>query len=165
VINNYNIAISTFENKTQNIVVWFSSNLVCKIWRPKNKKNNFPELENQEWKNGKDLKIFFKHFFDWGVEQTNDLKNKIKIELNGTEFQRKVWNRIKDIEVWNIISYKELAENIWSKAIQAVGTACGKNPLPMLIPCHRVVASGWKIGGWSGKISKEIMLKNEWIIL
>ncbi len=68
----------------------------------------------------------------------------------GTEFQQRVWRamlRIAPGEPW---SYGKLAREIGiPKAVRAVGAACGANPLPVLVPCHRVVASGGKLGGFS----------------
>ena len=162
-----NQKINTYKINTQewNILVEFFNNKILMVWRPGNLSNSIPALENQEWENGKNVVKFFEYFFNWDFQKSDEIKRKIEIELNWTEFQKKVWNWIKNIDAWNVLSYKELANNIWTKAIQALGTACGKNPIPMLIPCHRVVASGWKIWWRSGKIDKEILLKNEWIIL
>ena len=70
---------------------------------------------------------------------------------SGTEFQRAVWKRLSAIACGETKSYAEVAAEIGSpKASRAVGTACGANPIPLLIPCHRVVAASGKIGGFSG---------------
>ena len=69
----------------------------------------------------------------------------------GTEFQRKVWNAMKKIRVGRTQSYGEIARAIGKpKAVRAVGGACGANPIPVLIPCHRVLAANHKLGGFSG---------------
>lgn len=67
----------------------------------------------------------------------------------GTKHQEKVWAAMRKIPYGQTRTYGELAAEIGSAA-QAVGTACGRNPLPVLIPCHRVLASGKKLGGYSG---------------
>tara|TARA_B110000196_G_scaffold7992_1_gene6962 strand:+ start:495 stop:779 length:285 start_codon:yes stop_codon:yes gene_type:complete len=73
------------------------------------------------------------------------------LQLEGTEFQIKVWEEIKKIPHGNTITYKELAIAIGKpKAIRAVANACGKNPYPIKIPCHRVVRSDGGLGGYSG---------------
>ena len=69
---------------------------------------------------------------------------------DGTEHQKKVWAVMNDIPYGETLSYGELAKKIGSAA-QAVGNACGANPLPILQPCHRVLAAGGKIGGYSGE--------------
>lgn len=67
----------------------------------------------------------------------------------GTQHQQKVWQAMREIPYGETASYGELAAKIGSGA-QAVGTACGKNPLAIIIPCHRVLATGGAIGGYSG---------------
>lgn len=145
------------------ISVSFVHNKLTKTWRPEKRAKNIPELNNQEGENWKKIKKFFEYFFDRNFKKADEIKQQIYIELNGTFFQTKVWNAIKNIEAGTTVSYKKIGENIWSKAIQAIGTACGKNPLPIIIPCHRVITNTGKIGGWSGKLDKKTMLQNEWI--
>jgi methylated-DNA-[protein]-cysteine S-methyltransferase len=69
----------------------------------------------------------------------------------GTEFQRSVWFGLADIPYGETISYAELAQWVGRPtAFRAVGQANGANPLPIVLPCHRVVASGGGIGGYGG---------------
>jgi methylated-DNA-[protein]-cysteine S-methyltransferase len=72
--------------------------------------------------------------------------------LEGTPFQKKVWQALLVIPKGKTMSYKELAEKIGKpKAIRAVANAVGANPLPVGIPCHRVIRSDGSLGGYSGK--------------
>jgi methylated-DNA-[protein]-cysteine S-methyltransferase len=72
------------------------------------------------------------------------------IKLVGTEFQVKVWSELKKIPYGEVRTYKQIAESIGSpKSSRAVANACGKNPHPPLIPCHRVVRSDGGLGGYS----------------
>lgn len=74
-----------------------------------------------------------------------------KLLMNGTEFQRKVWSELRRIKRGEVITYKELARRVGKpRAIRAVASAVGKNPYPILIPCHRVVRSDGALGGYSG---------------
>lgn len=69
----------------------------------------------------------------------------------GTEFQQQVWQAMRKIGFGRTSTYGELARAIGRpKAVRAVGGACGANPIPVLIPCHRVVAGGGRLGGFSG---------------
>ena len=69
----------------------------------------------------------------------------------GTEFQRSVWQRLLKIPCGETRSYGELARALKNpRASRAVGSACGANPIPVLVPCHRVLAANHKIGGYSG---------------
>jgi O-6-methylguanine DNA methyltransferase len=68
----------------------------------------------------------------------------------GTAFQRSVWRALQRIPYGATKSYGEIAREIGSPgAARAVGMACGRNPIPILVPCHRVVAHGHKLGGFS----------------
>lgn len=67
----------------------------------------------------------------------------------GTAHQRKVWQAMQKIPVGNYLTYGELSAAVGSSP-RAVGTACGRNPIPIIIPCHRVLAAGGQIGGYSG---------------
>ena len=69
----------------------------------------------------------------------------------GTEFQKSVWNALRKISPGKTKSYGEIAKAIGKpKAVRAVGGACGANPVPVLVPCHRVLAANKKLGGFSG---------------
>ena len=69
----------------------------------------------------------------------------------GTPFQRKVWAALRQISAGQTESYGRLASALGApKAARAVGSACGANPIPLFIPCHRVVPSGGGLGGFSG---------------
>ena len=69
----------------------------------------------------------------------------------GTEFQKRVWRELRKIPAGKTKSYGEIAARIGRpKAVRAVGGACGANPIPVLVPCHRILAANKKIGGFSG---------------
>ena len=91
------------------------------------------------------------------------------MKLKGTVFQLKVWNYLKKIPRGKVITYLELAKAIkMPKAVRAVANAVGKNPYPPKIPCHRVIRSDGKLGGYSapgGIKNKKKLLKMEGIIL
>ena len=77
---------------------------------------------------------------------------KVPLDLRkGTPFDRKVWSAISSIAFGETLSYSQIAARVNSPgASRAVGGACGRNPVPILIPCHRVIGSGGKLGGYSG---------------
>jgi O-6-methylguanine DNA methyltransferase len=87
------------------------------------------------------------------------------LDLAGTEFQKSVWNALRKISVGKTKSYGEIAQAIGkSKAVRAVGGACGANPIPVLVPCHRVLAANKKLGGFSGGLNwKRALLAREGI--
>ena len=87
----------------------------------------------------------------------------LPIELMGTEFQKKVWNELRNIPYGQTKTYKDIALAIKNeKACRAIGNANNKNPLPIIIPCHRVIGSNGKLVGYSGGLDiKEKLLNIE----
>ena len=82
----------------------------------------------------------------------------------GTDFQRRVWQALLAIPYGKTVTYGELARSLGlsAGASRAVGNACGANPLPIIVPCHRVVAANGSLGGYSGGLwRKEGLLKVE----
>ena len=90
-------------------------------------------------------------------------KFNLPFAFQGTLFQESIWSEISRIPYGKKISYKELAERIKKpQAARAVGTAVGKNPLCLIIPCHRIIGSNGEIGGFSmGAETKKKLLKLE----
>lgn len=82
---------------------------------------------------------------------------------SATQFQKRVWEELMWIPSGETRSYSEIAKALRKpKAMRAVGGACGANPIPLLIPCHRVLAANGKIGGFSGGLDwKRKLLKTE----
>jgi methylated-DNA-[protein]-cysteine S-methyltransferase len=71
------------------------------------------------------------------------------LDLQGTEFQKSVWREMLKIPYGKTKSYGEIAQAVGKpKAVRAVGGACGANSIPVLVPCHRVLAANNKIGGF-----------------
>ena len=84
-----------------------------------------------------------------GTISVNELPLNIN-KLEGTEFQKKVWKSIAKIKYGTICSYKEIAVSINNtSAARAVGSACRLNPIPLIIPCHRVLRSDGSIGKYA----------------
>ena len=73
----------------------------------------------------------------------------VPLQPRGTEFQRRVWQALLDIPVGQVRSYGDIADQLGSSP-RAVGNACRANPIPLIIPCHRVVAANG-IGGFAGQ--------------
>jgi len=79
----------------------------------------------------------------------------------GTPFQQAVWKRLQEIPYGQTISYAQLAKAVGNpKACRAVGSANGKNPIAIIIPCHRVIASDGSLGGFASGLENKIQLLN-----
>ena len=87
----------------------------------------------------------------------------IPFKINGTNFQEKVYLELVKVPYGEVITYKELARRIGNiKAVRAIGNALNKNQLPILIPCHRVIMSNSKLGGYKlGSVLKQYLLNLE----
>jgi AraC family transcriptional regulator of adaptative response/methylated-DNA-[protein]-cysteine methyltransferase len=94
------------------------------------------------------------------VNDKRSMPAEIKLHLNGTAFQLKVWENLLKIPVGSLSTYGKIAGEMGKpSASRAIGTAIGKNPVAVLIPCHRVVQSSGKIGGfrWGSKRKSAII--------
>ena len=87
----------------------------------------------------------------------------LPLSLNGTVFQKRVWAQLITIPFGKTISYLELAKLLGDeKCIRATASANGKNPISIIIPCHRVIVSNGTLAGYSGNIErKTFLLKHE----
>ena len=105
-----------------------------------------------------EAKLQLDEYFD-GTRQDFDLS----LGGGGTEFQERVWAELRRIPFGETISYGELAERIGKPtASRAVGAANGRNPLPVVVPCHRVIGHDGKLGGYGGGLpTKKALLELE----
>lgn len=147
--SNSNISLRIFANKSSIIFVEFLK---------KTYKQKVTELNPALKKCLKELDEYF-----------SGKRKKFSLELMfiGTPFQTSVWNAIYKIPFGKLKTYSEIAKEIGNpKAVRAVGSACGKNPIPVLIPCHRVIGKNNSLGGFGGGLKlKKYLLKNEGIEL
>lgn len=80
----------------------------------------------------------------------------LPLDLQGTPFHLRVWQELRNIPSGSTISYRELARRLRNpKAARAVGQACGSNPLPLIVPCHRVIAQDGSLGGYSSGLERK----------
>jgi len=87
----------------------------------------------------------------------------IPLHLQGTPFQKRVWSELTKIPFGETRSYQDIAKAVGSpSASRAVGSACGKNPIPIVVPCHRVISKSGGLGGYSGGLDlKKALLEIE----
>ncbi len=91
----------------------------------------------------------------------------LKLQPEGTEFQKAVWQQLLNISYGKTSSYGDIAAALGDKnAMRAVGSANGKNPISIIVPCHRVIGSNGKLIGYGGGLwRKEWLLKHEGSLL
>lgn len=90
----------------------------------------------------------------------------VPLDIEGTEFQKKVWKEVSRIPFGKTTTYKDIALKVGSlSSVRAVGGAVGANPVPLIIPCHRVIDSLGNLRGYSAGLSvKETLLEHEGFI-
>lgn len=82
-----------------------------------------------------------------------------KLSLDGTEFQRKVWSELMNIPYGETLTYKDIANRLGNiNAVRAVGNANGKNPISIVVPCHRVIGSSGELTGYAWGLERKAWL-------
>jgi methylated-DNA-[protein]-cysteine S-methyltransferase len=80
----------------------------------------------------------------------------VEIDLHGTEFQQRVWQRLRQVRAGTTASYQEIARSIGAPAaVRAVGAANGANPIPIIVPCHRIIGSNGSLTGYGGGLDRK----------
>ncbi|MGB9772647.1 MAG: methylated-DNA--[protein]-cysteine S-methyltransferase [Bacteroidota bacterium] len=158
---------TSFQSSIGTIYVASTDRGICKISLPRETKKDFIAWLHQ-------------HFDDYAVVESRS-KNKtlidelsryfkrrlvqftLPLDDRGTPFQRKVWRELLRVPYGRTITYKELARRVGApKAYRAIGQALHANPLPILVPCHRVIGSDGSLKGYtSGVKTKEFLLRLE----
>ncbi len=119
---------------------------------------SFKKPSNAAFKKRAASKNFIKELNDYFKGTNHNFTQKINF-LEGTDFEKKVWLSLKDIPFGETRSYKWVAEKISNpSANRAVGQALSKNPIPVVLPCHRVIESDGSIGGYSSGVDIKIRL-------
>lgn len=86
----------------------------------------------------------------------------LPLQMDGTEFQRSVWKELQKIKPGRVKTYGEIAR-ILKSSPRAVGNACRANPIPVIVPCHRVV-SAQGIGGYAGAVDGKLLDQKRWLL-
>ena len=87
----------------------------------------------------------------------------LPLKLSGSKHQVDVWQGMRKIPAGKTMTYGALADGVGSSA-RAVGTACGQNPIPVIVPCHRIVAANGGLGGFmGGKLENPLIIK-QWLL-
>jgi O-6-methylguanine DNA methyltransferase len=128
-----------------------------------NKDHNSKKLTGLKQVSIDDSKLFnvFTQLEEYFHRQRKEFK--LPLEMIGTNFQKRVWEELIKIPYGETISYNQLAIKLGNqKSIRAVGTANGANPLPIVIPCHRVIGSDGSLVGYGGGLDvKQKLLESE----
>ncbi len=95
----------------------------------------------------------------FGTRNSHTAFNGLDLDIGGTAFQQNVWKVLKEIPYGETISYSELATRVCApRAVRAVGSANGRNPVAIIIPCHRVIAKNGALAGYAGGVERKRQL-------
>jgi methylated-DNA-[protein]-cysteine S-methyltransferase len=91
----------------------------------------------------------------------------ITVEMNGTPFQKKVWEALRGVKAGTTTSYASIAQRIGApSAVRAVGAANGRNPVALIVPCHRIIGTNGSLTGYGGGLErKRWLLQHEGVLL
>jgi len=143
---------------------------VCKIALPRDSKSSFFGWINANF--DADGIVDDRKRNSPAIRQLNEYfigkrtKFELDIDLIGTTFQQRIWTEVAKTPYGTTITYKQIARKVHTRGYRSVGSSVSKNPLPIIIPCHRVIGSNLKLIGYAGGIKlKEYLLRLEGIIL
>jgi O-6-methylguanine DNA methyltransferase len=162
---------TSFDSRIGRIYVASTERGVCKISVPRESRKDFfdwlkghfdPETVTDNRARNKEVIDQLTRYFNGKLA-----KFTCPIDLLGTPFQIRVWKELSKITYGSTITYRSLAKRVLApKAFQAVGRANGANPLPIIVPCHRVLGSDGSLVGYScGIKTKEFLLRLEGAII
>jgi O-6-methylguanine DNA methyltransferase len=164
------IFCASFESPIGVIYIASTEKGLCKIALPRDSKSSFfgwinsnfdtDEIVDDRKKNSSAIRQLNEYFIG------KRTKFELDIDLIGTVFQQRVWTEVARTPYGVTVTYKQIARKVRTKGYRSVGASISKNPLPIIIPCHRVVGSDQKLTGYTGGIKlKEYLLRLEGIIL
>jgi O-6-methylguanine DNA methyltransferase len=162
---------TSFDSKIGTIYVASTSKGVCKITIPGNTKRDFMQWLNRTLPND-DLVESLSRNRQMISEINRYLDQKLvkfhsRLDLIGSDFEKRIWKELMKVRYGQTVTYRDLAKKVnQPKAYQAVGRANGANPLPIVIPCHRVIGSDRGLRGYAAGVkTKEFLLRLEGALL
>ena len=143
-----------YKSPIGNLIIVEEENAIIKLCFKEQEITNIKDIQEFETPLLKKAKKQLEEYFE-GKRKKFDLA----LRLNGTSFQNKVWKALLNFPYAKTCSYKDIAQNIGNEnASRAIGNANNKNPLPIFIPCHRVIGSNGKLIGYAGGLDIKIKL-------
>lgn len=105
----------------------------------------------------KNIKQQLDNYFSGKLKQFD-----LSFKLNGTELQQRVWMQLMEIPLGETMSYSDLADKVGTHP-RVVAQACRRNPIPIIIPCHRIIAKNG-LGGYAGRLSGKMIEIKQWLL-
>ncbi|HAB66360.1 MAG TPA: cysteine methyltransferase [Firmicutes bacterium] len=164
------LVVSNYKSFVGDIVIAVKEDKIVGLWIGK-QRDSLSLIKEEMISNDNDVTIVkTKKWLDRYFNNEKPDINELPLNLLGTEFQLLVWNILKEIPYGEVISYKEIADRIAKikkikkMSAQAVGGAVHRNPISIIIPCHRVIGYNGNLTGYAGGIDIKVsLLKHEGI--
>ncbi len=148
--DNPSLVYDTLESHLGTLYLVFSGKVLAGI--------SFKKPAQTAYKKGAAARNFIKELEDFFKGSGSGFSQKTKF-LKGTDFEKSVWSSLKEILFGETRTYKWIAEKVGHPAaVRAVGRALSKNPIPIILPCHRVIESDGSIGGYSSGVNIKVRL-------
>ena len=109
------------------------------------------KIEDRETEAGRSVKRWLEAYFAKEM-MLSDLP---RLAIHGTEFQKTVWLALLEIPFGKVVTYADLGKQVGCISARAIGRAVGRNPISLLIPCHRVIGSNGKLTGYAGGLERK----------
>jgi methylated-DNA-[protein]-cysteine S-methyltransferase len=146
-VQSASLYFDVFSSPLGKLYLVFSGKFLCGI--------SFQKPQNIPFKRDAAPKNFIRELSLYFEGSVSHFRQQIKF-LTGTEFEQDVWSRLKDVPFGETRTYKWIAEKVGRPAaVRAVGRALSKNPIPIVIPCHRIIESDGSIGGYSSGVDRK----------
>lgn len=155
--------ISYYDSPLGRLIVICNESAITELRFDNQNASNYPNISSIT----KECTILCKKWLDLYFSGIDPYKIAVPIELSGTSFQLKVWNILQTIPYGKTLAYSEIAKQIsQTMSAQAVGQAVHRNPIAIIIPCHRVIGLNGQLTGYaSGLDKKEALLKLEKVLV
>ncbi len=164
-VANMDIKYYDFSTPIGKMFIFFSNKGIVYLSLPNNRKDDIVDYVKKKYGATEEVE---RNQYDFHKQIIKYLKGQLKelslpLDLQGTEFQKKVWKELLNIPYGEIRTYKDIAKSIGNpKGYRAVGGALNKNPIPIIVPCHRVVGSKGQLVGFAGGLNlKQKLLELE----
>ena len=153
------VAIATIDSPIGKMTAAARGNLVCVVhFGPQTPglrsslKRWYPDASIEEVEDPGGAVGVLRRYFAGDLQSLDE----IKVELNGTSFQKNVWLALRTVKAGTTMSYAQLAKRVGSPAaVRAVGAANGANPVAVVLPCHRIIGSDGSLTGYGGGIHRK----------
>lgn len=149
--------ISKYDSPIGTLTISADDNVLTGLWI-EGQKNFGSTLKGHEYieKENAVIKATCKWLNDYFAGRKPEIATDIKFE--GTDFQIKVWNILRNIPYGHTVTYADIAQAAGCKSPRAVGNAIGKNPISIIVPCHRVISTTGSLTGYAGGIDAKAKL-------